>query len=123
MKRKTEKNIHQSNVLERPKRKGIYIPAQLTVGNKKHDGFIINISAHGVKVYINTTFNESVIDCTSDTILKLEMKPACGDVFTLQCKIKSLRVQKSFEYGLINSFGMEVIDPPHNFNILLQRLL
>jgi len=123
MKRKIEKNIHQSNVLERPKRKGIYIPAQLTVGDKKFDGFIINISAHGVKVYINTTFDESVIDCNSDTILKLAMKPVCGDILTLKCKIKSLRIQESSEYGLISSFGMEVIDPPHNFNILLQRLL
>ena len=123
MKRKIEKNIHQSNVLERPKRKWIQIPAQLTVGDKKHAGFIINISDHGVKVYINTTFDESVIDCNRDTIVKLEMKPACGDIFTLQCKIKSMRIQESSADGLISSFGMEVIDPPHNFNILLQRLL
>ena len=123
MKRKIEKNIHQSNILERPKRKGIHISAQLTVGDKKYNGFIINISAHGVKAYINTTFDESVIDCNRDTIVKLEMKPASGDIFTLQCKIKSMRIQESSEDGLISSFGMEVIDPPHNFKILLQRLL
>ena len=124
MKRKTEKNIHESNVLERPIRKGVYIPTQLTVGNKKYNGFIINFSARGVKVYINTTFTESVIDCTSASILKLtlEMKSALGDVLTLRCKIKSLRIQKNSQHGLVTSLGMEVIDPPNNFENLLQSL-
>jgi hypothetical protein len=122
MKKKIEKNIHQSKVLERPARKGIHIPTQITVGSVTYDGFIINISSHGVKVYINTTFTESVIDCTSDSTIKLDIKPALGDVLTVQCEIKSLRIQKSSPNGLITSLGMEVIDPPNNFDTLIQRL-
>ena len=122
MKKKIEKNIHQSKVLERPVRKGVHIPTQITVGSVTYDGFIINISSHGVKVYINTTFTESVIDCNSDSTIKLDIKPALGDVLTVQCKIKSLRIQKSSPNGLITSLGMEVIDPPNNFETLIQRL-
>ncbi|UCH82066.1 MAG: hypothetical protein JSW20_05410 [Nitrospiraceae bacterium] len=61
MKRKIEKNIYQSNVVERPKRIGIRIPVLLTIEDKKHDGFIINISERGVKAYIYTK-DEGMID-------------------------------------------------------------
>ena len=122
MKSKVEKNIYQSNIVERPKRIGIRIPVQLTIGDKKHDGFTINISAHGVKAYINTK-DESLMNCTKDTIVKLEVNPDFGVIFTLQCKIKSIRIQENSEDGLIISFGMEVINPPQNFEIVLQRIL
>ena len=122
MKRYVEKNIYQSNIVERPKRIGIRIPVQLTIGDKKHDGFIINISAHGVKAYINTR-DESMIDCKKNTAVMLEVKPAFGVIFTLQCKIKNIHIQENSEHGLIISFGMEVIDPPQIFKIVLQRIL
>ncbi|UCH82067.1 MAG: hypothetical protein JSW20_05415 [Nitrospiraceae bacterium] len=58
-----------------------------------------------------------------NTPVELEVKPAFGVIFTLLCKIKNIHIQENAEDGLIMSFGMEVIDPPQNFKIVLQKIL
>ncbi len=111
-----EKNIVKSDVMERPVRKSVNLPATLIAGGKKHEGFIINISAKGVGMFvIKTTFPESTINCTKGSLLRLEMQSALGVYVTLQCRIKWLRLRKSSSRSVTTTMGMEVIDAPPSF--------
>ena len=122
MKKKTEKNIYQSNVVERPIRKSINMPTQLTVGDQEYRGFVINISARGVGIYINTTFNGSVLNCSKGSTLTLELQSPLGDIIEMQCTIRRLRITKSSQNDLISNIGVEVLNPPPNFMKLFESL-
>ena len=122
MKKKTEKNIHNSRVLERPVRKSANFPTRLIIRNKTYDGFVVNISARGIGMFINTAFNASILHGRNGTILTLEVQSAFGDIITLECIIRRLRIQKCSENDIITTIGMEVIDPPPNFIAMFESL-
>ncbi len=124
MSSRTEKNIVKADVMERPVRKAVKLPTNLIVSGKKHSGFIINISAKGVGMFIiNTTFPESTINCSKGSLLKLEVQSTLGVYLTLQCRIRWLRIKKCSSQGVTTSMGMEVIDPPPSFMKLVRNLL
>jgi len=124
MSSRTEKNIVKTDVMERPVRKAVKLPTNLIVAGKEHSGFIINISAKGVGMFvINTTFPESTINCAKGSLLKLEVQSTLGVYLTLQCRIRWLRIKKCSSQGVTTSMGMEVIDPPPSFIKLVKSLL
>ena len=92
---RTEKSIVKADVRERPIRKSVHLPAKVIVGVKTYPGFLINISAKGIGMFvINTTFPECTINCTKGTVLKLVVESTLGVFVTLQCRIKWLRIKK-----------------------------
>jgi hypothetical protein len=118
MMRKREKNIYQEEVLERPVRKAVQFSTQLIIGDERYDGFVINISAHGVGMFVNTSFPESTINCTRGSVLGLELETPTGELLKLQCEVR-----ESPSEGLITSMGMQVIAPPPTFIELFNNLL
>jgi hypothetical protein len=124
MSNRTEKSIVKADVMERPVRKALKLPTSLIAAGKKHSGFIINISAKGVGMFvINTTFPESTINGTKGSLLKLEVQSTLGVYLTLQCRIRWLRIRKCSSQSVTTSMGMEVIDPPPSFIKLVKSLL
>ena len=124
MSNRTEKTIVQADVMERPVRRAVKLPTNLIASGKKHSGFIINISAKGVGMFvINTTFPECTINCTKGSILKLEVQSTLGVYITLQCRIRWLRIMKGSSKRITTSMGMEVIDPTPSFIKLFNSLL
>lgn len=123
MERKTERNIFQSEIAERPIRKSVQFNAHLIIGDKRYDGYIINISNRGVGMYVVTKFSEGTVDCASGSILKLETRSPYGELLSLRCRIKWLRIQKYSSNCLTTSIGMEVIDPPSSFLDLFHKIL
>ncbi len=122
MKRDTEKNIFQSMIVERSKRKAVQIAACLINNNTKYAGFIINISSRGVGLYLNTKFSESTIECEKGSILKLELESPSGESISMQCKVMWLRIKKRPENSLTTSLGLEVFNPSPSFMKLFESL-
>jgi len=123
MERKTERNIFQSTIAERLKRRSVHFPARLIVGERSYTGFIINISCRGVGMYVVTKFSEGTINCTSGSVLTLETRSPSGALLSLQCNIKWLRIREHSQANLTTSIGMEIIDPPAVFVRLFESLL
>ena len=121
--RKKERNIYQEEILERPVRKAVQFPTQLISGDERYDGFVINMSARGVGMFVNTSFPESTINCTRGSVLGLELVTPTGELLTLQCEVRWIRIQESPSEGLTTSMGMEVIAPPPGFMQLFNNLL
>ena len=122
MKRTTEKNIHDSKVLERPVRKAVNMPSRLILGDQIYDGFVVNISARGVGMFVTTAFNENIMNCQKGTILTLELQSILGETISLECVIQRLRIQKCSTHDLITNIGMEVVAPPNNFVAMFESL-
>jgi hypothetical protein len=122
MKKKMEKNIVQSRTLERPIRKSVQLPANLIVHDKSHSGFIINISSSGVGMYLDTTFQEGIINFDKESLLKLELRSTHGERISLNCKVRWLSIQKRLPHGLTTSMGIEIFDPPADFISLFQNV-
>jgi hypothetical protein len=122
MERKTERNLYQSTIAERLKRKSVHLPAHLVVGDRKYAGFIVNISCRGIGMYVVTKFSEGTIDCAGGSVLTLEAQSPSGEVLSLQCTIKWLRIRKYSQVSLTTSIGMEIIDPPVSFAKLFESL-
>jgi hypothetical protein len=109
--------------MERPVRRSVNLPSTLIAGGKKHEGFITNISAKGVGMFvINTTFPDSTIDCTKGSVLRLELQSPLGVYVVLQCRIKWLRIKKSSSRDVTTSMGMDLIDPTPSFIKLFNSL-
>ena len=122
MKSKKEKNIVQSGTLERPVRKSVQVPVNLIITDKSYSGMIINISRSGVGMYVDTAFQEGIINYDNKSLLKLELYSTLGEQISLNCKVKWLRVHEMVPAGLITRMGVEIIDPPANFISLFEKL-
>jgi len=122
MKRTTEKNIHNSKIVERPVRKAVNMHTRLFIRNQVYEGFVVNISARGIGMFINTAFNASILHGHDGTILTLEVQSALGEIITLECIIRRLRIQKCSKDDIITTIGMEVIDPPQHFVAMFESL-
>ena len=112
MQRDTERNIVRAEVKERPKRKVVNIPARLTTGSTRLNGFVVNFSARGVGMYVKTESPKVSGDYDSGVHANLEFSSPVGARLRLQCKVKWVRIHNIPAYGMINSIGMEIIDPP-----------
>lgn len=122
MKKQNEKNIVQSGTKERPVRKYIQLPVNLVVRDKSYSGMIINISSSGVGMYVDTTFQEGILNIDKVSSFRLEFHSTLGERISLSCKVKWLRIQEQVSQGLTTSMGMEIIDPPSTFISLFQNL-
>ncbi len=132
---------------KRSKRKKITISidAKLISGKKVYDGFIENISEHGIrwyhysgtiedfsegKIYIKTAPAKIGLDCNPGTIIDLEIQIPSGEIINLQCKVvwsktqhhtpeKSAHLDKPKKYTKI---GMEIVDPPQQYKKFFKTL-
>lgn len=118
-----ERNIYQSRVAERSMRKSVHLPATLIVDGVAYDGVLMNISACGLGMYIDTRFHEQTIGCTQGSILTVEFTSLTGELIALRCRICWLRFTNCAGSGITTSMGMEVIDPPRGFLSMYNRLI
>lgn len=122
MKNRKEKNIVQTGTMERPVRKSVQLSTNLIADDKSYSGMIINISSSGVGMYVDTTFQEGIINCDKESLLKLELRSTLGEQISLTCKVKWLRIHERLPHGLTTSMGAEIIDPPSTFIKLFENL-
>lgn len=122
MKKQKERNIVQSRTMERPIRKSVQLPANLIINDESHSGLIINISSSGVGIYVDTTFQEGILNFDKKSLLKLELRSTDKERIILNCKVRWLRIQERLPHGLTTSMGIEIFDPPSNFISLFQSL-
>jgi hypothetical protein len=120
--KKTEKNIVQSKTLERLKRKSVHFPITLIADDNTFSGFITNLSSSGVSMYVDITFHKELINFNKESTLSLEFQSPVGELISLNCRVKWLRVQELAPQSLMTSMGMEIIAPPSNFLSLIRRL-
>ena len=125
---------------KRSKRKRITVSmdAKLISGKKVYDGFIENISEHGIrwyqysgfiedfstdKIYIKTAPSQIALNCNPGAIIDLEFQISSGETINLQCRViwsksrlhgpaKSIHFDTPPSYTII---GMEIIAPPHQY--------
>ncbi len=121
MKIQTEKNIFQTETVERPVRKSVRFPTDLIVGDNRYAANIMNISVSGVAIFVDIPYPEKTIDCKKREILTLEVQSPPGKLLKLKCKIIWVRFQPYSE-GLTTSMGMEIIDPTADFINLFNSL-
>ncbi|UCD34413.1 MAG: PilZ domain-containing protein [Nitrospiraceae bacterium] len=109
--------------MERPVRKSVRLPASLITREGVYQGYIINISASGVGMFIDTHVQESTIGCSQGSILTVEFTFGSGELIALWCRICWLRIISNADNGITTSMGMEVIDPPPGFVNMYHSLL
>ena len=114
-----EKIVFNERLLRRP----VHFPAHIISEDKRYGGFIINISAYGLGMFIDTDVPESDIQCNEGSIIRVEFTSDLGQLIALQCKIIWLSTQERPQVGLTTGIGMEVIDPPPAFVKLFDRSL
>lgn len=120
------------------KRITVSMDAKLISGEKVYDGFIENISEHGIrwyqysgfiedfsadKIYIKTAPSKIVLNCNPGTIIDLEFQISSGEKISLQCRViwsksrlhspaKHVHADTPPAYMII---GMEIIAPPQQY--------
>lgn len=122
MKKQKEKNIVQFGTMERPVRKSVQLPANLIENEKSYSGVIINISRSGIGMYVDTTFQEGIINYDKKSLLKLEMYSTLGEQINLNCKVRWIRIHERSTDGPITRMGLEILDPPSSFISLFEKL-
>ena len=122
MMKETEKNIVQSETLERLKRKSVHFPISLTIDDTTYSGFITNLSNSGVSIYVDIALNKKMINFNKKSTLTLKFHSPIGELISLNCRVKWLRVQELSPQSIMTSMGMEIIAPPSNFLSLFNQL-
>ena len=122
MKLQKEKNIVQSGTMVRSIRKSVQLSTDLIVSDKSYSGRITNISSSGVGMYIDSTFQEGIINYDIKSLLTLELRSPFGEHISLNCKVKWLRIYERLSDGITTRMGLEIIDPPPNFIRLFENL-
>jgi len=104
---------------------------------RKHKRFIVSMEAEllfranhfacsvenlsEVGVYIITSYAESITDFPPGTSIELIVKFPNGESQRLNCKVKWQ--YKTPPYGVTNSIGMEIMDPPPSYIESLKTLM
>jgi hypothetical protein len=98
----------------RDRRTPVCLEAMLISGGIHYSGFIANLSEYGVGVYtyVENTSTETAVNCNTGEIFTMKFQIPSGETLCLNCKVKWLHVHKTSTHGLINSMGLEIIDPP-----------
>lgn len=120
------------------KRITVSMDAKLISGKKVYDGFIENISEHGIrwyhysgvvedfperKIYIKTAPSQIALNCNPGAIIDLEFQIPSGETISLQCRViwsksrlhgpaKRIHFDTPHAYSII---GMEIIAPPQQY--------
>jgi len=103
-------------------RKNLYVTVKLTVGGKSYSAFIEDVSMEGVGLTILLASEEMVAGIVVGTILELKFHTETSDEITLQCVIKRVDTTLEKKIGIIYFIGVEVIDPPIEYNMFVSTL-
>ncbi|MHA2220179.1 MAG: PilZ domain-containing protein [Candidatus Hodarchaeales archaeon] len=100
----------------RSNRKVVNIQAQLTSSDRTHNVFIQNFSKEGL--YLVTTPLNQEADFNSEEIHELKFNLPSGEVINLNCKL--IWSYKTPPHGITISIGMEVINPPPEYEAFIK---
>jgi hypothetical protein len=118
--------------------------AKLISGKKVYDGFIENISEHGIrwyhnsgviedlsglsdesegKIYIKTAPSKIALNCNPGSIIDLEFQISSGETISLQCRVIWSKTRlhgpaKRIHFDTPPEYtimGMEIIAPPQQY--------
>lgn len=97
----------------RSKRVDLSLFAELTFAEKSLNGFIENISEHGI---LQRVFSEvEVQGLTSGNYVNVNFMLPSDDMIDLRCNIKWLNMNSQQFSEIIYNVGMEIIEPPNAY--------
>lgn len=102
----------------RTKRKIVSIRAELIIGDRSWASFIENLSEEGI--FVTTSAAESSAKIAPQISATLRFPLPAGKKAELSCRI--IWTLKLPPYGLTQSVGMEIIDPPASYKEYLKSL-
>jgi hypothetical protein len=91
--------------------------AELTLNENNYTGVVENISKEGI--YMRTLPAKVPTDFTPGTKLELKVTPRSEETLILHCEI-IWSIHTSTD-GLTSGIGMEIIDPPSEYDDLLKK--
>ena len=98
----------------------VYLGAALISGGNNYAAFIGNVSEGGA--FAKTSPTTTAADFVPGTLIELKFQIPSGEELNLTCEVIWLHTKKIEAQGLINSMGMEIIDPPSTFREFLKTL-
>ena len=94
--------------------------AELFAGSESYIGAIENLSEYGI--YARIFHQKKSMDLTPGTALELKLKCLSGEKLNLHCEVKWIHIYETPSHDLVNSMGMNIIDPPQKYKELIRNL-
>ncbi len=94
------------------------MPAEIVAGSNRFAGSIENMSGTGV--YVVTASAANSPDFVLENPLKLTFTFPSGEKYTLSCKVKWSYLTPP--YGVTNSIGLEILDPPQSYSDTIKSM-
>ena len=88
------------------------------ISDKVYPAIVENLSGNGL--YLRAASNESTSELTPGKTLKVNFNSDSGEEISILCRI--LWSYKTPPHGITDSLGMEVIDPPSNYEEFFKAL-
>ena len=101
----------------RSKRIAVILDAEIILNEISYAGVIQNISREGICIL--TLPAESPVECTTGTKVELHIKPTAEEILKLHCVV--IWEEKISPESLSNKIGMEIINPPSEYEDLLKK--
>ena len=104
----------------RSKRINFKLLAEFISAGEDYVGAIENLSEYGI--YTRIFRRNNSIDFTPGTAIELELKCLSGEKLNLHCEVKWIHIHEKPSHDVVNSMGMEIIDPPQKYKELIRNL-
>lgn len=103
-----------------PVRIPVYLGAKLISGSRNYDGIIGNLSEHGAYVEIEPA--KSVIPFIPRKKLELKFQVSSQKTLNFHCEVVWLYSKRISPNSLINSIGVEIINPSLKYKKFFKTL-
>ena len=95
------------------------LEADIISGDNSYSGIIMNFSKDGL--YMVTATANRVVDITPSTILQLKCTLPSRKRVDMQCEVKWFQTRTS-PHGVSFSMGMEIMNPPREYQEFIDTL-
>ncbi|MEN8265216.1 MAG: PilZ domain-containing protein [Nitrospirota bacterium] len=95
----------------------VTLDAELILNDTSFAGVIENISKEGL--YIKILPSEKLIEFISGTKIEIKIQLSSGEILNLHCMV--IRSEKILPDSLTSYVGMEIIDPPSEYEDFLKE--
>jgi hypothetical protein len=95
------------------------LEAEITSGEKKYPGIIMNFSAEGVNMV--TAVANTIVEISPSTIIQLKCTLPSGSKVRMDCKVIWFQT-KLADHGVAFSMGMEIRDPPQAYKEYIETI-
>ena len=95
------------------------LDVEVVAGGVSYSGLVLNCSAEGMYMVTATTYD--VVAIPPSSMVELKCKLPIGKEIVMNCEVKWFQTKPS-PYGVSFSMGMEIKDPPQEYNDYLKTL-